>query len=113
MKTDIDYKKDILYIKVNGVLVGNKVEKFETEVIPIILGLNAKYVTINLKDVDLIDRRGINSLIKVSNVVNRFKGKVVLCELNNYLKDNFKHSDVFDYCYKSKNEKSSVGVFKL
>ena len=113
MKTDIDYKKDILYIKVNGVLVGNKVEKFETEVIPIILGLNAKYVTINLKDVDLIDKRGINSLIKVSNVVNRFKGKVVLCELNNYLKDNFKHSDVFDYCYKSKNEKSSIGVFKL
>ena len=113
MKTDIDYKKDILYIKVNGVLVGNKVEKFETEVIPIILGLNAKYVTINLKDVDLIDSRGINSLIKVSNVVNRFKGKVVLCELNNYLKDNFKHSDVFDYCYKSKNEKSSIGVFKL
>ena len=113
MKTNIDYKKDILYIKVNGVLVGNKVEKFETEVIPIILGLNAKYVTINLKDVDLIDKRGINSLIKVSNVVNRFKGKVVLCELNNYLKDNFKHSDVFDYCYKSKNEKSSIGVFKL
>ena len=113
MKTDIDYKKDILYIKVNGVLVGNKVEKFETEVIPIILGLNAKFVTINLKAVDLIDSRGINSLIKVSNVVNRFKGKVVLCELNNYLKDNFKHSDVFDYCYKSKNEKSSIGVFKL
>lgn len=113
MKTDIDYKKDILYIKVNGVLVGNKVEKFESEIIPIILGLNAKYVTINLKDVDLIDSRGINSLIKVSNVVNRFKGKVVLCELNNYLKDNFKHSDVFDYCYKSKNEKSSIGVFKI
>ena len=113
MKTDIDYKKDILYIKVNGVLVGNKIQKFESEVIPIILGLNAKYVTINLKDVDLIDKRGINSLIKVSNIVNRFKGKVVLCELNNYLKDNFKHSDVFDYCYKSKNEKSSIGVFKL
>ncbi len=113
MKTDIDYKKDILYVKVNGVLVGNKVEKFESEIIPIILGLNAKYVTINLKDVDLIDSRGINSLIKVSNVVNRFKGKVVLCELNNYLKDNFKHSDVFDYCYKSKNEKSSIGVFKI
>ncbi len=113
MKTDIDYKKDILYIKVNGVLVGNKIQKFESEVIPIILGLNAKYVTINLKDVDLIDKRGINSLIKVSNIVNRFKGKVVLCELNNYLKDNFKHSDVFDYCYKSKDEKSSIGVFKL
>ncbi len=113
MNTDIDYKRNILYVKLKGVLVGNKIEKFESELIPIILGLNARYVTINLSDIELIDKRGINSLIKISNIVNRFKGKVVLCDMNNYVKDNFKHSDIFDYCYRSKNEKTSLGVFKL
>ena len=113
MKTEIDYKKNILYIKLKGVLVGNKTYSFENEVIPIILGLNAKNVTINLKEVELIDTRGINSIIKISNIVNRFKGKVVLCELNDYIKNNFKHSDIFDYCYKSKNEKTSLEVFKI
>ena len=113
MKTYIDYKDDILFIKIDGVLVGNKTNKFESEVIPILFGLQCKYVTINLSKIDLIDKRGIDSLIKISDIVNRFKGKVVLCELNNYVKNNFKHSDIFDYCFKSKNEITSKKVFEI
>jgi len=113
MKTEIDYKDGILYIRIKGVLVGNKVNKFECEILPIILCLESKYVTINLGAVELIDSRGINSLIKVSDSVNKFKGKVVLCNLNDYIKSCFKHSDIFDYCYKSLNEKTSKGVFKI
>jgi len=113
MKTNIDFKNNVLYIKVDGVLVGNKIEMFESEIIPIILGLGAKNVMINLSNVDLIDKRGINSIIKVSNVVNKFKGKVVLCDINKYINSRFKHSDIFDYCFKSKNEKSSLEVFKI
>ena len=113
MTTNIEYNNDILNVRINGVLVGDKINIFENEVIPIILGLNVRYVTIDLNKIDLIDKRGINSLIKISSIVNRFKGKVVLCNLNNYVKNNFKHSDIYDYCYKSKNEKTSLGVFKI
>ena len=113
MKTDINYIDDILYIKLDGVLVGNKIEQFESEVIPIIFSLKCDKVTINLSQIDLIDKRGINSIIKISNIVNRFKGKVVLCDLNDYVKTNFKHSDIYDYCFKSKNEKTSKEVFKI
>ncbi len=113
MKTNIDYKNKILFIRVNGVLVGNKTSMFEQEIIPIILSLKSRYVSINLNKVDLIDKRGINSLIKISNIVNSFKGKLVLCDLNDYVDNNLKHSDIFDYCFKSKNEKSSREVFKI
>ena len=113
MNTQIEYKKGILFIKISGVLVGNKINKFESEVIPIVLGLQAGNITINMNDISLIDKRGINSLIKISNLSNKFNGKLVLCNLNDYLKSNFKHSDIFDYCFKSKNEKSSVEVFKI
>ncbi len=113
MNTQIEYKKGILFIKISGVLVGNKINKFESEVIPIVLGLQARNITINMNDISLIDKRGINSLIKISNLSNKFNGKLVLCDLNDYLKSNFKHSDIFDYCFKSKNEKSSIEVFKI
>lgn len=113
MNTDIEYKKGVLLIKVKGLLVGNKTEIFESEVIPIILGLNADRVTISLLDVDLIDNRGINSLIKISSIVNRFNGKVVLCDLNKYIKNRLKQSDVYDYCFKSRSEKTSMGVFSI
>ena len=113
MKTDIDYEDDVLFIRINGVLLGNKINLFESEVIPLLFGLQCKNAIINLSKIELIDKRGINSLIKISEIVNRFKGKVVLCDLNDYVKDNFKHSDIFDYCFKSKNEITSKEVFKI
>ena len=48
MTTNIEYIKGILFIRINGVLVGNKISKFESEIIPIILGLGSRYVTLNL-----------------------------------------------------------------
>lgn len=113
MNTEIKFKKGVLFIRINGILVESKIQKFEEEVIPIILGLNSKYVTINLSNVELIDKKGMNSMIKISNIVDKFNGKVAICEINNKIKENFKKSDVFDYCFRSKNEKTSIGVFKI
>lgn len=113
MNTDIDFNRGILYIRLFGSFIKREVNNFESLVIPIILGLNQKYVTVNLANVDMFDRKGVNSLIKISDVVNRFNGKVVLCELNYHIKDYLKNSDIFDYCFKSKNEKTSLGVFKI
>ena len=113
MKTDIEYKNNILYVKAPPILSGNKTNKFESYIIPLILNLNAKYVTVNLKDVDLIDCKGVHSLIKISSIVNKNKGKLVLCELNKYVNDYFKKTDIFDYCFKSKDYNSSVEVFKI
>ncbi len=112
MRTNINYKNGVLSIKIIGLLVGNKIHQFESEVIPLILSLKANKVLINMKNVILIDKNGINSIIKISEIVNSFfKGKLVLCDLNDYLRINFNHSDIFDYCYKSKDEKSSSWVF--
>lgn len=111
MRTRIEYKNDILFIKIIGFLVGGKIDKFEMQIIPIILLLEIRKVVINMKNVVLIDRRGVESIIKISNIVNGFKGKTVLCDLNEYLKINFKHSDIYDYCYKSKDEKNIKWVF--
>ncbi len=111
MRTNIDFRKDVLFIKIIGLFVSSRVKKFESEVIPIILSLKTNKLVINMRDVTLIDKEGINSIIKISDIVNRFNGKVVLCELNDYLKINFKHSDIFDYCYKTKNENTTSWVF--
>ena len=58
MTTNIEFKKGILFIRIKGILVGNRVRKFEDEVIPILLGLEAKNVTINMYEVSL-DKCGL------------------------------------------------------
>lgn len=111
MTTSIEFKKGILFVRIKGILVGNKVRKFEEEVIPIIVGLEAKNVTINLFDVHLIDKRGLDSFIKISSLINKNNGKLAICEINEYIALNFANSDIFDYCFRTKNELTSLGVF--
>lgn len=113
MTTDIEYKKGVLYIRLKGLLVGKRVRSFEEEVIPIALGLKAKYITINLQELDMVDIRGLESFIKLSSIVNNNDGKLVLCEINELIKNRVYKSDVFDYCYKTKNELTSLGVFSI
>ena len=96
MDIDIDYKKGILFIRIIGNFIRSNISKFEERIIPIILELTAKKVSINL-----------------SNIVNRFNGKVAICDINNDVNNYIKSSDVFDYCFKSKNEESVVGVLNI
>ena len=112
MDIDIDYKKGILFIRIIGNFIRSNISKFEERIIPIILELTAKKVSINLSNIIMIDNYGLESFIKISNIVNRFNGKVAICDINdvnNYIKS----SDVFDYCFKSKNEESVVGVLNI
>ena len=109
MDIDIDYKKGILFIRIIGNFIRSNISKFEERIIPIILELTAKKVSINLSNIIMIDNYGLESFIKISNIVNRFNGKVAICDVNNYIKS----SDVFDYCFKSKNEESVVGVLNI
>lgn len=113
MKTDIDYKKGVLFVRVNGSLTGNKIKEFENEVIPIILGLGSKYVTINLYNIEIFDKKAIDSFIKISSVVSRFDGKLVICEISDNIKPDFKNSNIFDYCFEARDELSALGVFAV
>ena len=47
MDIDIDYKKGILFIRIIGNFIRSNISKFEERIIPIILELTAKKVSIN------------------------------------------------------------------
>lgn len=113
MNTDIDFKRGVLFVRVNGNLVGKKVKQFEESVLPIILGLEARKVTLNLEKVNLIDSIGISSIINLSAIISTWDGKLVLCEINDSIKTSFINSDIYDYCFKTKNELTSLGVFAI
>ena len=63
--------------------------------------------------IGFVDKSGIDSIIKISNVVSRYDGKVVISGINDKLKLTLKNSDLFDYCFKAKSEKHSIGIFSI
>lgn len=113
MTTNIEFKKGILFVRLNGSFYNETLNVFESRVIPVILGMSLKQVNIDLEDVNYVDKSGIDSIIKISNVVSRYDGKVVISGINDKLKLTLKNSDLFDYCFKSKSEKNSIGIFSI
>lgn len=113
MNIRIEYEKEILKLKLDGLFVGKKILDFENEVIPIILGLNSRYVIVDFNDVDACDNLCAKSIIKISTLISRFDGKVVLYGLNNETYISLRENDVFDYCFKARDYKNSLEVIKI
>ena len=113
MNIEINYKHKKLIVKISGKLIGNRVNELERKIIPIILILKSKKVIINLFNIELIDKNGIESIIKISSIINRFNGRLILCSMNDYVKRCFDNSDIYDYCFKSNNERTSELLFNI
>ena len=103
MNIDMNYKKKILFININYTLIKKDVSKFESMVIPMLLELKCRDVTINL-NIDIIDKHGINSIIKICNLENKFNGNVIINRINNNIRKFLSNSDLYNYCIHNEKE---------
>ncbi|MBR2137762.1 MAG: hypothetical protein IJ966_00470, partial [Bacilli bacterium] len=98
MNTKLEYKNNILYIIIYGILIGSKTKEFESTIIPIIFGLRTSKVMINMNYIDLIDKKGIDSIIiKDPNPTNIEKPLVYIYnshQLENYSSANYEAYNV-------------------
>lgn len=113
LKIEMEFKKGIFFIRLEGLLTKNNVNKFIDESIPIILKHGIKYVVINLDKVNAIDLKGIEALMQINEVVRENKGKTTLCSLTNKeVKEIIKEYD--NNCfYETSNELTAIGVMKI
>lgn len=113
MTTNIEFKKGILFVSLNGCFYSDTSRILECRLIPIILGMSLRKVNIDISDIKFIDKSGIDTLIKLSNVVSRYDGKVVVSGINDKIKLTLRNSDLFDYCFKSRDLEHSTRVLGI
>ena len=114
LKIDMEFKKGILFIRLDGSLNKRNIEKFSNEVIPVILKHGLKYVVVNLDKVNTIDVNGIESLMELNEIVSNLNGKTTLCSLTSKdVKTKLKESDYNDKFFETSNELTALGVMKL
>ena len=92
MNIDMDYKKKVLFININESLIKKDVSNFESLVIPIILELKCR------------DKYGINSIIKICNLENKFNGNVFINKINTNIRKLLTESNLYDYCIHNERE---------
>ncbi len=114
LKINMEFSKGILWIRLDGLLNKTTSNTFDDEVIPVILKHEIKYVVVNLDKVNVIDLKGIESLISLNEVVRSMNGKTTLCSLTNReVKNILNKSEYNNTFYETSNELTALGVMKI
>ena len=74
----MEYRKGILFVRLKGNLNANTAPKFEEYAIPIIKDYGIRYIVYNLSELNSLDARGENALIKGGNEAKGNDGKVLI-----------------------------------
>lgn len=114
LKIDMEFKRGILFVRLEGSLNKQNIEKFNNEVIPVILKHGLKFVVINLDKVNTLDINGIESLMELNEIVSRYDGKTTLCSLTSkQVQKSLRESSYNNMFYETSNELTAIGVMKL
>lgn len=114
LEINMEFTKGILWIRLKGVLNKKTSETFEEEVIPVILKHGIKYVVINLDKLNLIDVKGIETLMSLNEVIHNLNGKTTLCSLTNKeVKDILNRKEYVCEFYETSNELTALEVMKI
>ena len=109
----MEFRKGILFIRLQGKLNRYTVYKIEDNVIPVILKHGLKFLVINLDKLQSIDSYGIEMLIKLNELVSRWNGKTTMCSLNKYMKENINNSELRSKYFETSDELTAIEVFKI
>lgn len=114
MNIKIEYKKGILFIRLEGLFNRITYKYFDEEVYPVILKNGLKYIVINFDKLKSIDRCGIDSLNGLLEIINEYSGKVTFCNLRNLNIKEFINNNLLNNNYfESNNELTAIGMFEL
>ena len=113
LKINMEFKRGILFIRLDGSLDNKTIDKFDNEVLSLILNNGLKNIVINFDKVYNIDKKGIDELINLSEIVSGLNGKATLCSITNKeVKRLINNHNTFDF-YETQNELTALGVMKI
>lgn len=87
---NLEYSKGVLFVRLNGFINHQISSKINNILVPKILEQKIKYLVFNFYEVDDIDEFGLDALLNVKCAIKTNKGKICICELNNYMEKKLK-----------------------
>lgn len=102
----LEYNQGILFVRLKGTLDHNISREINQLLIPRILEQRIKYLVFNMYEVTDIDNFGLEALLNAKCAIKTNKGKICLCELNDFLSRKLKSYRV----KKTQNELNAINV---
>lgn len=109
LEIDIEFRKGILFVRLEGILNNETVYKLNEEVLNTIKINGIKYIVFNLENLYYIDMVGINAIMNHYTLVNSYNGRGLICGVcNNIVKNRIRQSDILTYFNETNNELSAL-----
>jgi len=104
LRMDLEYKSNVLFIRLNGNLGRKTNHKINNYIVPVLKKHKIKKVLYNLENLKSIDETGIDAILNTKLVVKKNKGKIYLCSLRDELKQKVKRLKIMQ----TDNEKTAL-----
>lgn len=112
MNIDLEYKRGILFLRLNGILNKNTNFILKDAIKTIVNKAGIKYILINFEKLYDIDKYGVSSIIDSYNEYLKDSGKLMICGYEN-IKINIERSDLIKYAVPAVNELSAFELINI
>lgn len=114
LKITMEFRKGILFVRLDGELTKKTASELENNVIPVVLKHGIRFVVVNLDRVNLIDTKGIEALMELNDVAVKNNGRTTLCSLTSRQVKNSLHSSIYNNkFFETSNELTALGVMRI
>ncbi|MDD6879384.1 MAG: STAS domain-containing protein [bacterium] len=113
LNIDLEYKKGILFLRLNGILSKKTSFILEDSIKNMVEKVGIKYVLINFEKLDNIDTNGIASIIESYNKYIKDNGKLMICGYEDNVKIKIENSELLKYAYNTTNELKACNLINI
>lgn len=110
---NLEFHKGILFVRLDGILNRNTIDKLDNEVTSLIKEQGIKNIVFNVSNLDSIDCDGINVLLNNYKLCKLNSGKSLVCGLNGLVKQKIDNSMLLKYMYEVSDELSAVNLINI
>lgn len=113
LEIDIESKKGILFVRMDGELNKNTISKWNYDVKDLIEDAGIRNIVFNVSKLTSIDTKGIHSLLYGYEVSKLNKGVSVLCGVNEFIKKNIEKSRILKYMKTADDEMVALSMIEI
>lgn len=112
LKSDLEIRKGILFIRLTGILSEKTVSDFK-KVTELINDNGLSNVVLNVENLEYIDMKGINIFLYIYELCKKNHGKSLLCGINENVDEKLRKSRIDKYMTITNNELKAFEIIKV
>lgn len=113
LNIDVEYKRGVLFVRLDGILNKNTSCILEDVIEKIINKAGIKYMLLNLEKLYSIDISGIDTIIESYKNFLEPTGKLIVCGYKDTIKVKIEESMLLNYALYSKDEISVFNIINI